>query len=70
MQLESLLTIEEAAAHLGCSVATVWRRVNSGHLIPVRVLQRTLFQRQDVESMPPPRRGHPVPPTSDGQAGS
>jgi len=49
MKLTDLMTIEEGAATIGCSVATIWRRVHDGALSTRRVWGRTLLLRAEVE---------------------
>lgn len=57
MQLGDWLTIEEAAARLGCSAATIWRRAARGQLPLHRVLGRTVVRVADVDALAVPRGG-------------
>lgn len=49
--LDNLLTAEQAATLLSVSVATIWRMKSSGTLMGTRVLGRTVFDRNEVESV-------------------
>ena len=51
MRLNDLMTVEEGAATLGCSVATIWRRIKSGDLSTRKRWSRTFLLRSEVESL-------------------
>ena len=47
----NLLTVDEAAARRGVSSGTIWRRIRSGDLQPVRILSRTLVDVAEVDRL-------------------
>ena len=57
IDLKDVLTVEEAAAKLGCSVLTVRRRISNGFLTPIYLFGRQLLKAVEVDALPPPRRG-------------
>lgn len=49
---ERLLTVKETASALGCSVATVWRRVADGTLNqPVKLGGTTRWPQSEIEEL-------------------
>lgn len=55
-RINELLTAEQAASRLGVSVATIWRLRGDGKLRGTRVLNRTVFDRTQVETLRAARR--------------
>jgi hypothetical protein len=51
INLERWLTPEAAAARMGASVATIWRRVRQGSIHPRRLLGRTLIDAREVDAL-------------------
>lgn len=49
MEFSHLITLEEAAAKLGCSISTIRRRIDAGTLTAHRLWKRTLLARREVE---------------------
>jgi len=48
--LDKLLTVEDVMANLRISRPTLYRLLKSGHLIPVRIGKRTLFDPADIRA--------------------
>lgn len=43
---------DEVAAYIGCHVATVWRKVQSGDLPkPIKIVGRTVWRRAEIEAL-------------------
>lgn len=43
---------DEVAAYVGCHVATVWRKVQSGDLPkPIKIVGRTVWRRAEIEAL-------------------
>jgi hypothetical protein len=49
VDLEEFYTIEEARIALGISIATLWRRINDSSIRPVKIANRTLIPKTEVE---------------------
>jgi len=54
---DELLTVEEAAFLLKKGVATIWRRLRSGELTPIKVGNRTVIARTQVEKLVNEQKG-------------
>jgi excisionase family DNA binding protein len=48
--INTLLTVEDVMANLRISRPTLYRLLKSGHLIPVRIGKRTLFDPADIRA--------------------
>ena len=48
---EGMLTMEEAAVRLKCSVATLYRRIAAGKLHTERVFGRVVVRIEDVDAL-------------------
>jgi excisionase family DNA binding protein len=48
--IEKLLTVEDVMANLRISRPTLYRLLKSGHLVPVRIVKRTLFDPTDIRA--------------------
>jgi len=59
-KMENLMTVEEAAALKGVSIATLYKAIREGRLPSQRVLGRVGLLRADVEAYEP-QRGGPRP---------
>ena len=59
MDLNNLMTIEEAAAHAKCSVTTIRARIKDGRLTPISKWGRLLFNREEVDALTPAKMGRP-----------
>ena len=44
-----LLDVDEAAKELGIGVATVWRWIKKGSLVPLKLGGRTLIHRSEID---------------------
>jgi len=55
--LQDFMTVDEAAARLGCSSATIWRRIADGRLPAYRLLGRTVVREEDVDRLEIPCGG-------------
>ena len=49
--ITDLMTIEEAAARMGCSGGTIWRWVRAGVVNSHRLWARTLLERAEIEQL-------------------
>jgi predicted site-specific integrase-resolvase len=55
-RIADILTPEQSAAALDISIATLWRWVKAGTLVPKRVFGRTVFLKSNVEAVANRRR--------------
>jgi len=49
VDMDEVLTVAEAAEALNWGVATVWRRIKDGKIVPLRVSGRTLIPKSEIE---------------------
>jgi len=49
INMPDLYDVDEAAQALGVGVATIWRRLKAGKLIPTRVGNRTLIPKSEIK---------------------
>ena len=68
MRLIDLMTVEEGAAVLGCSVATVWRRIKDGTLTTHHKWGRTFLLHGDVARLKSERSAGRVQVVVDARA--
>ena len=50
------LTLEQAAARLGCSLTTIWRRMKAGELPNTRIFGRLVVCPSDVDALEYPKK--------------
>lgn len=51
VEIQDLVTCEEAAKNLGWGVATIWRRIKDNTIIAVRLSGRTLIPKSEIERL-------------------
>lgn len=55
------ITLEQAAARLGCSLTTIWRRMKAGKLPTTRIFGRLVVLPTDVDAIEYPKKaGRPA----------
>jgi len=51
VEIADLFDCDEAAKLLGWGVATLWRRIKDGKIIPVRIAGRTLIPQSEIDRL-------------------
>ncbi len=55
-RIADILTAEQAASTLDISIATLWRWVKAGTVVPKRIFGRTVFMKAPIETLAQKRR--------------